>query len=87
MMAPAARDGPHAAQLRRCHHKGRTAWEHTTCLRDTRFSSRTKRDIRTRSVVAPGEDSVMASRELERIRNAILDGRYALTEHAYDEMA
>ena len=29
----------------------------------------------------------MASRELERIRNAILDQRYTLTEHAYDEMA
>ena len=29
----------------------------------------------------------MASRDLERIRNAILDGRYTLTEHAYDEMA
>lgn len=28
----------------------------------------------------------MASREIERIRNAILDGRYTLTEHAYDEM-
>ena len=28
----------------------------------------------------------MASRELERIRNAILDRRYTLTEHAYDEM-
>ncbi len=28
----------------------------------------------------------MASRELENIRNAILDGRYSLTEHAYDEM-
>jgi hypothetical protein len=28
----------------------------------------------------------MASRELERIRSAILDGRYTLTEHAYDEM-
>jgi hypothetical protein len=28
----------------------------------------------------------VASRELERIRNAILDGRYALTEHAYEEM-
>ncbi|MBW3600992.1 MAG: DUF4258 domain-containing protein [Planctomycetes bacterium] len=28
----------------------------------------------------------MASRELERLRNAILDGRYSLTEHAYDEM-
>jgi hypothetical protein len=28
----------------------------------------------------------MASRELERIRQAILDHRYALTEHAYDEM-
>jgi hypothetical protein len=28
----------------------------------------------------------MASRELESIRNAILDCRYALTEHAYDEM-
>jgi hypothetical protein len=29
----------------------------------------------------------MASRELERIRSAILDHRYTLTEHAYDEMA
>ena len=29
----------------------------------------------------------MASRELERIRNAILDQRYSLTEHAYDEIA
>ncbi len=28
----------------------------------------------------------MASRELERIRNAILDQRYTLSEHAYDEM-
>ena len=28
----------------------------------------------------------MASRELERIHNAILDCRYTLTEHAYDEM-
>ena len=28
----------------------------------------------------------MASRDIERIRNAILDGRYTLTEHAYDEM-
>ena len=28
----------------------------------------------------------MASRELERIRNAIVDHRYALTEHANDEM-
>lgn len=28
----------------------------------------------------------MASRELERIRNAILDGRYVLSEHAYEEM-
>ena len=28
----------------------------------------------------------MASRELERIRSAILDGRYVLTEHAYEEM-
>ncbi len=28
----------------------------------------------------------MANRELERIRNAILDCRYTLTEHAYDEM-
>ncbi len=28
----------------------------------------------------------MASGDLERIRNAILDGRYTLTEHAYDEM-
>jgi hypothetical protein len=29
----------------------------------------------------------MANREFERIRNAILDSRYTLTEHAYDEMA
>lgn len=28
----------------------------------------------------------MASRELERIRRAICDQRYTLTEHAYDEM-
>jgi hypothetical protein len=28
----------------------------------------------------------MASRELERIRSAILDHRYTLTEHAFDEM-
>ena len=28
----------------------------------------------------------MASRELERIRLAVLDQRYNLTEHAYDEM-
>ncbi len=28
----------------------------------------------------------MASRELERIREAVLDQRYALSEHAYDEM-
>jgi hypothetical protein len=28
----------------------------------------------------------MASRDLERIRNAVLDQRYTLTEHAYDEM-
>lgn len=28
----------------------------------------------------------MASRDLERIRSAILDGRYSLTEHAYDEL-
>lgn len=28
----------------------------------------------------------MASRELERIRNAILDHRYTFTEHAYEEM-
>lgn len=28
----------------------------------------------------------MAGRDLDRIRNAILDGRYALSEHAYDEM-
>jgi hypothetical protein len=28
----------------------------------------------------------MASRELERIRNAVLDHRYSLTEHAYEEM-
>lgn len=30
--------------------------------------------------------STMASRELERIRRAVLDQRYTLTEHAYDEM-
>ncbi len=29
----------------------------------------------------------MASRELERIRSAILEHRCVLTEHAYDEMA
>ncbi len=28
----------------------------------------------------------MARPELERIRGAVLDGRYALTEHAYEEM-
>lgn len=28
----------------------------------------------------------MAGRELERIRNAILDHHYSLTEHAYNEM-
>jgi hypothetical protein len=28
----------------------------------------------------------MASRELERMRRAVLDQRYTLTEHAYDEM-
>jgi hypothetical protein len=28
----------------------------------------------------------MASRDLERIQNAILDHRYTLTEHAYDKM-
>lgn len=28
----------------------------------------------------------MASRHLEQIREAILDHRYTLTEHAYDEM-
>lgn len=28
----------------------------------------------------------MASKELERIRDAILDQRYTLTEHAHDEM-
>jgi hypothetical protein len=28
----------------------------------------------------------MASRELERIRNAIIACRYTLTEHAYEEM-
>jgi hypothetical protein len=28
----------------------------------------------------------MARPELERIRDAVLDGRYALTEHAYEEM-
>ncbi|HEY3968612.1 MAG TPA: hypothetical protein VGM05_28950 [Planctomycetaceae bacterium] len=29
----------------------------------------------------------MANRDIERIRDAILDQRYILTEHAYDEMA
>jgi len=28
----------------------------------------------------------MASKELERIRDAMLDQQYTLTEHAYDEM-
>jgi hypothetical protein len=28
----------------------------------------------------------MASRELERIRNAIFDQRYVMSEHAYEEM-
>lgn len=28
----------------------------------------------------------MASRELERIRSAVLDQRYVLTEHAYEEI-
>jgi hypothetical protein len=28
----------------------------------------------------------MASKRLERIRKAVLDQRYTLTEHAYDEM-
>lgn len=28
----------------------------------------------------------VASRDLQRIRNAILDRRYTLTEHAYEEM-
>lgn len=28
----------------------------------------------------------MAIRELERIRNAVLNGRYVLTEHAYEEI-
>ena len=28
----------------------------------------------------------MASRELQRIRNAVLDHRYVLTEHAYEEI-
>jgi hypothetical protein len=28
----------------------------------------------------------MAGRELERIRNAIVDARYTFTEHAYEEM-
>ncbi len=30
--------------------------------------------------------TLMASRDLERIRNAILDQRYTLTEHAFEEM-
>jgi hypothetical protein len=33
-----------------------------------------------------GARILMASRELEHIRDAILDGRYTLTEHAYEEM-
>jgi hypothetical protein len=33
-----------------------------------------------------GGGKLVASRELERIRNAVLDGQYTLTEHAYDEM-
>jgi hypothetical protein len=28
----------------------------------------------------------MASPELERIRNAVLDGQYTISEHAYEEM-
>jgi hypothetical protein len=28
----------------------------------------------------------MASRDLERMRNAVMDGRYVPTEHAYDEL-
>ena len=32
------------------------------------------------------KEVLMASRDLERIHDAILDGRYTLTEHAYDEM-
>ena len=28
----------------------------------------------------------MSSKDMERIRNAILDHRYAMSEHAYDEM-
>src|SRR5207244_11334273 len=32
------------------------------------------------------EGNLMARRDLERIRNAIFEGRYTLTEHAYDEM-
>ena len=28
----------------------------------------------------------MARKDLERIRNAILDHRYSMSEHAYDEM-
>lgn len=28
----------------------------------------------------------MAHRRLDQIRNAVLDGRYTLTEHAYEEM-
>lgn len=31
-------------------------------------------------------DFIMTGRELQRIRNAILDCRYTLTEHACDEM-
>lgn len=29
---------------------------------------------------------IMASNDIERIRNAILDHRYSMSEHAYDEM-
>lgn len=31
-------------------------------------------------------DSIMASKQFERIRDAILNQRYTLTEHAYEEM-
>jgi hypothetical protein len=33
------------------------------------------------------ERVLMAGRELERIRNAILHHRYSLTEHAYEEIS
>jgi hypothetical protein len=34
----------------------------------------------------PPKRICMVSRELDRIRNAVMEGHYALTEHAYEEM-